>query len=43
MEDTVQFYVHDLIQYKALVPCDNTLRHFVLQEFSPGDMQLKVM
>lgn len=40
---TVQSYIHDLKQYKAFVPIDNSLHRFVLQDFNSEDMQLKVM
>ena len=42
MEDTVHSYLHDLIQYKAFVPCESTLHHFALQDFDPSNIQLKV-
>ena len=40
--DRVHSYVHVLEMYKAFVPCDHTLHHFVLQELNSDNLYLKV-
>ena len=41
-QENVHTYVHILKQFKALVPCDNSFHHFVLQDLNLETLGLKV-
>ena len=40
--DTIDCYMHQLQQYKAIATCDDLLRLFVVQDFSTETLSLKV-
>ena len=40
--DTIDAYMHQLQQYKAIATCDDLLRLFVVQDFSTETLSLKV-
>ena len=40
--DPIDAYMHQLQQYNAIATCDDSLRMFVVQDFSPASLSLKV-